>query len=138
MNRTMFPEEFTEIGKLLLQEYGLYNWKIILHKKFEGFDAYTSLAFTEYEDKTINISLDAIKDYDYQLCLSCIRHEIAHAIHFTEIRKENYIRQETAKIHGKEWREFAFNCNVLKEDLHPYSRDRNTIIKKLHYLAIMK
>ena len=134
MNRTMFPEEFTEIGRLILEEYGLNSWKMVLHKKFEGFDAYTSIAFTTDDDRSINISLDATKDYDYQFCLSCIRHEIAHAIHFIEIRKEIDIRKEKTKIHGKEWREYAYNCGVFKEELHPYSKMRSIITWKLHAL----
>ena len=132
MNRTMFPEEFMEIGKALLEEYGLKGWRIVIHQSFDKFTELSTLAYTCYGDKGIHISLKGMKDYDYTFCYSTIKHELAHAILDS---KTNYmIRRQKIKDHGKEWREYAYNCGVFKEELHPYSKMRSTITWKLHVL----
>ena len=134
-NRTMLPEEFEEIGNVLFEDYGLNGWKIILHDRFDGFEKMASMAYTQYFSKNVHISLEAMQKFDYDFCLSCIRHEIAHALHDAEVFRNYITRRQKEKAHGKEWREYAFNCGIYKEDLHPYSRKRNETICKMHLIS---
>ena len=131
----MLPDEFGEIGKLMLEDFGLCGWKIILHPKFEGVEALSTIAYTSSSIREIHISLKAMENYDYNFCLNTLRHELSHAVRDTEIKRGGYRVRGYEKAHSKEWRECAFNCGVYKEDLHPYSRERNRIIRKLHKIS---
>ena len=130
MNRTMLPEEFKEIGTALLEEYGLKGWRIVIHNRFCMKN--NVLAFTRYSERSINISLNALKDYDYIFCYNTIKHEIAHAL--LDQKNNCSSRKQGIRMHGKEWKEYAYNCGLFREELYPYSKMCRVIRWKLHYL----
>ena len=125
----MTEQEFRDIVALTGHEFGLYGISVVVVEKlWEG-----ALADVNVFTYRLRITRYALENYDYTYLLMIIRHELSHLIASRALRVMTLTGHPSKEAHhGPVWRETARNMAVLKEELHPYSKVRNEVARRLH------